>query len=74
MIRLRTASGPIAWHDASTKEAAEMVASGRWLFADSLDYSRSKMGEARAETAPSVPPDVVEPVKRGPGRPRKAAE
>ena len=42
MIRLRTAAGAVGWHDAAEKEAADMVASGLWVRADSLDYSRTR--------------------------------
>ena len=72
MIRLRTATGNVGWCLASEKEAAVMVASGQWVRADSLDYSRTKLGEIRqAEPVAEV---ADEPVKRGPGRPKKAAE
>lgn len=82
MIRLRTASGNVGWCLASEKEAAVMVASGQWVRADSLDYSRTKHGEIRQagdvpQVSPESPPEVspaAEPVKRGPGRPKKAAE
>ena len=83
MIRLRTAAGAVGWHDAAEKEAADMVASGLWVRADSLDYSRTKHGEMpdmgvtaermSAALSAGMPPGIqatVE-VKRGPGRPRK---
>ena len=79
MIRLRTASGNVGWCLASEKEAAVMVASGQWVRADSLDYSRTKLGEIRqADASPEIAgnlPEVADVVvKRGPGRPKKAAE
>ena len=86
MIRLRTASGNVGWCLASEKEAADLVASGQWVRADSLDYSRTKHGEIRqADASPEIAgvlpeiagnlPEVADVVvKRGPGRPKKAAE
>lgn len=75
MVRLRTATGNIGWCEVHEKDAAAMVASGKWLRADSLDYSRSKFGEVLApEAEVPVAPAVEAPAKRGPGRPKKVAE
>jgi hypothetical protein len=75
MIRLRTASGNVGWCLANEKEAAALVASGQWIRADSLDYSRSKHGEIRqAEPVAEAAAVEPEPVKRGPGRPKKVAD
>ena len=74
MISLRTATGPTGWHDATTEaEAAEMVACGRWVRADSLCFEFSKHGHTQAEAAALRQPTAdALPEKRKPGRPRKA--
>ena len=79
MVRLRTATGNIGWVDVSAREAEALPATGQWLRADALDYSRTKHGEVPAVVV-ALPPVAVavesEPAvdaKRGPGRPRKAA-
>ena len=74
MIRMRTARGNIGWHDAMTQaEADAMVATGDWLVWTGEVRAPSTAGavDDRGMLRADIRQAPEQPIKRGPGRPRK---